>query len=403
MAKRQKDDYLAGYDNPLASVDNPYLQAIYDQLQNAADYSRRSGDMERLWSPAQEFSSAFVGGYGPQVRAMLRTRSLPAEDNRAYQAELAKMRLAQQTYRERNPLAAEAADWAGIGIGSYLPVGLGMRAAGRAIPAARAMMRMEEALPSEAPLMIEGPTAGGYGVPAVQQGRQVAVYERPGVPAVRQGEWQGPYGAYGEYRDVTGDLLTRPQSAPQLPSRGPQVALRYEPVPQPPRMAQPMSPWMATGMGGASMAANMAAMQGASPQAPFNSYGYDVGPYGGGGGAASQAPMMSMGQGGQMGAPLPPMSMMAPNAFGNLEAEDFGSTPLAAAPKVSKVSRTQRSKSKAAKSSESATAQPNAAWQGNLNYHVTRALDALFGQNEAERGRQAQQYYEQYPQNFRAF
>jgi hypothetical protein len=40
-------------------------------------------------------------------------------------------------------------------------------------------------------------------------------------------------------------------------------------------------------------------------------------------------------------------------------------------------------------------AQP--AWEGNLNYHVTRAIDALLGQNEAERGRMAQQYYEQNP------
>ena len=39
---------------------------------------------------------------------------------------------------------------------------------------------------------------------------------------------------------------------------------------------------------------------------------------------------------------------------------------------------------------------PEAGFEGNLNYHVTRAIDALLGQNEAERGRQAQQYYEKY-------
>lgn len=35
-----------------------------------------------------------------------------------------------------------------------------------------------------------------------------------------------------------------------------------------------------------------------------------------------------------------------------------------------------------------------AQFEGNLNYYVTQALDRLFGQNEAERGRQYQQYYE---------
>lgn len=33
-------------------------------------------------------------------------------------------------------------------------------------------------------------------------------------------------------------------------------------------------------------------------------------------------------------------------------------------------------------------------WEPNLNYIVTKALDDLLGQNEAERGRQFQQYYE---------
>jgi len=39
--------------------------------------------------------------------------------------------------------------------------------------------------------------------------------------------------------------------------------------------------------------------------------------------------------------------------------------------------------------------EPAAAFEPNLNYYVTQALDRLFGQNEAERGRQYQQYYEQ--------
>jgi len=34
-------------------------------------------------------------------------------------------------------------------------------------------------------------------------------------------------------------------------------------------------------------------------------------------------------------------------------------------------------------------------WEGNLNYKITQMFDKLFGQDEAERGRKTQQYYEQ--------
>ena len=36
---------------------------------------------------------------------------------------------------------------------------------------------------------------------------------------------------------------------------------------------------------------------------------------------------------------------------------------------------------------------PAAAFEPNLNYYVTQALDRLFGQDEASRGAQTQQYY----------
>ena len=36
---------------------------------------------------------------------------------------------------------------------------------------------------------------------------------------------------------------------------------------------------------------------------------------------------------------------------------------------------------------------PAAAFEPNLNYYVTQALDRLFGQDEASRGAQYQQYY----------
>ena len=41
--------------------------------------------------------------------------------------------------------------------------------------------------------------------------------------------------------------------------------------------------------------------------------------------------------------------------------------------------------------------QQESGWAPNLNYDVTRALDQLFGQNRAEEGRRAQQYWESHP------
>jgi hypothetical protein len=40
---------------------------------------------------------------------------------------------------------------------------------------------------------------------------------------------------------------------------------------------------------------------------------------------------------------------------------------------------------------------PAGEWEGNLNYKITQMFDKLFGQDEAERGRKTQQYYEQNP------
>jgi len=64
----------------------------------------------------------------------------------------------------------------------------------------------------------------------------------------------------------------------------------------------------------------------------------------------------------------------------------------------------QKAKSSQAKGQQTKSSQPETrraeppvaeqGWEPNLNYLVTSALDRLFGQNEAERGRAFQQYYE---------
>lgn len=41
--------------------------------------------------------------------------------------------------------------------------------------------------------------------------------------------------------------------------------------------------------------------------------------------------------------------------------------------------------------------QPQGQFEGNFNYDVTRAIDALLGQDEANRGKDYQNYYATHP------
>lgn len=125
------------------------------------------------------------------------------------------------------------------------------------------------------------------------------------------------------------------------------------------------------------------------------------------------------------GGPLPPWNPLVRSPVG---AQDFADTyplnPLAAgqeppqaerpAPRVAQPSggRPVRQPSARPASSRPASSQPAAqpsaqqpatkpapqqGWEPNINYIVTQALDALFGQGEAERGRRHQQYFENHP------
>lgn len=69
----------------------------------------------------------------------------------------------------------------------------------------------------------------------------------------------------------------------------------------------------------------------------------------------------------------------------------------APAPKATKATKAQGSKGKATPTPAKRPSEVSPEeFEGNLNYYVTQMLDRLTGQDEAERGRKTQQYYEKY-------
>lgn len=173
-------------------------------------------------------------------------------------------------------------------------------------------------------------------------------YERGGLPTMARGG-EIPY---GEFRDVTGNVLTGPAEA--AAARG---GIPYGKI--------------AAGMAGVGLPM-MAAY------------------YGGGQYPEAGVPAMDTTRGAQQ---LPPIDV-----YGRGAAPSAGMA-APSTPRSAPGAKTARAGQKAApmppRRPEVSTAEP--AWEGNINYHVTRAIDALLGQNEAERGRMTQQYYEQNP------
>jgi hypothetical protein len=159
---------------------------------------------------------------------------------------------------------------------------------------------------------------------------------------------------YAEFRDVTGNVLTGPAGGAQSPLAG----------------GFPYGKAAAIGAGIGLPA--MMAYYGSQGQGPV-----------------AGVPAMDQGaRGAQM---LPPIDVYGRPMAGVMAAP---ATPAARAAPA-----TTRGGKKAAPTPPRRPAEAPAepAWEGNINYHVTRAIDALLGQNEAERGRQYQQYYEQNP------
>ena len=196
-------------------------------------------------------------------------------------------------------------------------------------------------------------------MPMAQRGGVPAV--RGGLPTMAQGEYQGPYGAYGEFRDVTGNIL----SGPAMEAEN---ALRAGGIP---------FGKIAAGAAGVGLPF-MAAYYGRDGGAPA---ARDVG-------GAMAAPTA---RGAQQLPPIDVYGRPQQRPVGSEMAESMGG----AAGQKAKGGKGGKTAPMPAK--RPAEVAPADEWEGNLNYKITQMFDKLFGQDEAERGRKTQQYYEQNP------
>lgn len=192
-------------------------------------------------------------------------------------------------------------------------------------------------------------------------------YERGGLPTMARGR-EIPY---GEFRDVTGNVLTGP--AREAPYGG---GMDFGVT----REGQAMRGGIPYGQ-----IAATAAGVGLPAMVAYDAYRRE--PMG-----AKPAPQggMEARRGAQQ---LPPIDIYGQRIpMAGMEALPVAPAPKGKAPKAGKKAAPTPPKRPAEMSPQEA-----ADFEGNLNYYVTQMLDRLTGQNEAERGRMTQQYYERNP------
>jgi len=224
---------------------------------------------------------------------------------------------------------------------------------------------------STMPVMTQTETAGipPGGLPA-RQGGQVPSYRYVGSEADRypRGEYQAPNGAYGEFRDVTGNVLSGPQQGTAMVPYGEAAnALRAGGIPFGKIAAG------AAGVGLPFMAAYYGRDGGVST--PMD---------------AGRAMAVPTARGTQQLPPIDVYGRSQQRPVGSAMAESMGG----AAGQKAKGGKGGKTAPMPAK--RPAEVAPADEWEGNLNYKITQMFDKLFGQDEAERGRRTQQYYEQY-------
>lgn len=237
--------------------------------------------------------------------------------------------------------------------------------------------------------MVEGGMLPPGGLPA-RAGYDVPSYRYVGSEADRfpRGEYQAPSGAYGEFRDVTGNVLRGPQG---------QGAIGYDPgATMGYRMganAYKYSP-QAAGRG----IPNWAYPAAGAATLPFYAQHYANLPQQG----DVRGAIGTQGQGMMYDFGIPPGAegMDTIDRFRNygpeMPTQGAMTAPRGAAP------RGPAKKQKAAgvptpptKPQELQQTQPQ--WEGNFNYDVTHMIDQLVGGNQAQKGREYQEYYANNP------
>lgn len=230
---------------------------------------------------------------------------------------------------------------------------------GRTPPGRTGAFREGDFAPYSPEEMGQGVALRGSTMPASQRGGLPMMVEERGIP-------------YAEYRDVTGNVLAGP--AREAPYGG---GMDFG-VTREGQAVRSGFPYGKIAAGAAGVGIPM--------MAAYYNYGRE--PMG-----AKPVPqgIMEAPRGSQQ---LPPIDIYGQNPLGAMEAAPVAqrAAPAAKAQKGGKKAAPTPPKKPAEMSKEQA-----AEFEGNLNYYVTQMLDRLTGQNEAERGRMTQQYYERNP------
>jgi len=229
-------------------------------------------------------------------------------------------------------------------------------------------------------------------MPMAQQGGVPAV--RGGLPTFARGEYQAPYGAYGEFRDVTGNVLRGPAGSDRL---------GYSPIARelPPEMAggaPEVGGEYRPGYGGADRSMLSRAVGAAIPGAGMGTLG--------------MMPILSEDQQRRNRFTLPPMHigrnygppipyernygppMPEERNYGPPMSEEAPVAPgRSARPVLPRQDVKSKGKRKATGEPMQLPGAQGDQFEPNLNYYVTQAIDRLMGQDEANRGKDYQQYY----------
>jgi hypothetical protein len=231
---------------------------------------------------------------------------------------------------------------------------------GRTPPGRTGAFREGDFAPYSPEEMGQGVALRGETMPMSQRGGLPMMVEERGIP-------------YAEYRDVTGNVLAGP--AREAPYGG---GMDFGVT----REGQAMRggvPYGKIAAGAAGVGIPMMAAYYNSGREPTGARPVPQG--------IMEAPRGS--------AQLPPIDIYGQRIpMAGMEAAPVAqkAAPAAKAPKGGKKAMPTPPKKPAEMSKEQA-----AEFEGNLNYYVTQMLDRLTGQNEAERGRMTQQYYERNP------
>ena len=334
------------------------------------------------------------------VLAANRTRPSPAPANYDYMGPSAPGPVSQRPMSDFDR-ASMGANWSGQGKGQYGRFVPGQRTGPGAVPLDYTLDELGQAVgpamgrgmvPYRAQTQVQPQGVGGANYP-YRPGpvgfQLLPPYERGGLPTMaRSGEIP-----YGEFRDVTGHVLPAPPpgAAPRYTGSMDFGVTREGPATERAGLHPVIKALIAGAAADAGLRGGYNAMFGGGEQNPLT---IDYRGFGMRGRDGMATPRLTDFY------PIEPMAMAPQGGMEALPVTAPPSTPAAAARTSStSTARTAKAKTKAEPMPPRRPADLAAdpAWEGNLNYYVTQALDRLTGQDEANAGRRYQEYYATHP------